>query len=239
MFDMQKPWPFGLTRQNWPRFTAMILLILIALALVDAPVTRMVAHLPQWVNPLFQKATRFGKADWILIPSLVIAIAGWIMARFFLKPALKAKVTTIASLAAFVFIGVAGPGLAANLIKRTTGRARPVHLDQLGPFAFQPTWNDWTFQSFPSGHTTVIFAFASVVAFFFPRAKWWLFAGALVVGISRVMVGAHYPSDVVGGILFGVIGAFMVRNYCLKRAWLFQRTKEGKIIAKPDWGNKT
>ncbi|VAW20276.1 hypothetical protein MNBD_ALPHA12-131 [hydrothermal vent metagenome] len=242
MFDMQKPWPFGLTRETWPRFTALVLLILIGLASLDAPLTRASAILPQWVNPLFQEVTRFGQADWILIPSLAVALIGWLAAKMMRSLAVKTNAKTIASVAIFIFIGVAGPGLAINLVKRMVGRARPVHFDQLGAFAFQPTWNDWTFQSFPSGHTTVIFAFAALVSFFLPRfsgVRWWLFAAAMIVGVSRVLVGAHYPSDVFGGILAGTLGAFVVRNYCLKRGWLFGLTKDGAIIAKLDWAKNS
>ncbi len=238
MFDMQKPWPFGLTRKNWPRFIAVLLLILIALALLDVPLMRAVATLPDWVNPLFQKVTRIGNADWILVPSLLVALFCSIGAKLFLPASIKTNAKTIAAIATFIFIGVAGPGLAANFVKRILGRARPLHFDQLGAFYFQPTWNDWTFQSFPSGHTTVIFAFATLLVFFLPRfsrVRWWLFAGAFVVGASRVLIGVHYSSDVFGGILAGTFGAFVVRNYCLKRGWLFQRTKKGEIIPKLDW----
>lgn len=57
---------------------------------------------------------------------------------------------------------------------------------------------------FPSGHTAVAFAVATVVATVLPkRWRWVPFALAAVVGLARMYVGAHYPLDVVGGALWG------------------------------------
>jgi undecaprenyl-diphosphatase len=57
--------------------------------------------------------------------------------------------------------------------------------------------------SFPSSHAVNNFAGAIILAFFLPRAKWWFFGLAATIAFSRVYVGVHYPCDVIGG---GVIG---------------------------------
>lgn len=235
MLNPQKHWPFGLEQGRLPRFLGLSGLIFAALFLADAPVTEYVARLPDAVRAPFYIITRAGKSDWNLVPALLITIIAFLLGRHFLAGNAARKAITVASVAAFVFAGIAGPGLLANFIKRAVGRARPVQFEEAGIFSFDPLFNDWTFQSFPSGDTTTIFAFALVVMFFWPRATWWALAGAVLVGLSRIMVGVHFPTDVFGGFLTGTLGAYFVRNYCLDRGWLFIRDGNGKIVPKLDW----
>ena len=64
--------------------------------------------------------------------------------------------------------------------------------------------------SFPSGHATVAFACATVLALAVPRLAPPLFALAALVAWSRVYVGVHYPLDVLAGALLGVALGFAV-----------------------------
>ena len=58
--------------------------------------------------------------------------------------------------------------------------------------------------SFPSGHTSVAFLMATIIASFSPFLAVPVYVFALLVGISRIYVGVHYPSDIIGGIFYGV-----------------------------------
>ena len=58
--------------------------------------------------------------------------------------------------------------------------------------------------SFPSGHATVAFACATILALAVPRLRWPLYALAGLIAFSRVYVGVHFPLDVVAGAALGV-----------------------------------
>ena len=65
--------------------------------------------------------------------------------------------------------------------------------------------------SFPSGHATVSFACATVLALAVPRLRYPLYALAALISWSRVYVGVHYPLDVVAGAAIGVALAIALR----------------------------
>ena len=72
--------------------------------------------------------------------------------------------------------------------------------------------------SFPSGHTASSFAAATALAFFYPRAAPLAYGVATAVGVSRVHLGVHFPSDAaVGGVIGIGIGTFS--------AWVFKRRR--------------
>lgn len=102
--------------------------------------------------------------------------------------------------------------LAAKAMKLVVGAPRPfVSLENLNLLVKNPPGSF----SFPSGHATFMFAGAFSVWVF--SKKWSIFflICALVVGISRVIVGLHWPLDILGGMVLAalVVGAtFKVAN---------------------------
>ena len=61
--------------------------------------------------------------------------------------------------------------------------------------------------SFPSGHTMHAVAFSLVLAHYHPRLGWPLWAFTVLVSLSRVVLGLHYPSDVAFGAAIGWLTA--------------------------------
>lgn len=59
--------------------------------------------------------------------------------------------------------------------------------------------------SFPSNHASNMFALATFLSYNYSRAGWLCFPLAALVGYSRIYVGSHYPFDVLGGALWGVL----------------------------------
>lgn len=59
--------------------------------------------------------------------------------------------------------------------------------------------------SFPSGHSAAAFVFASQIAFFYPAVAMVVYGWASLVALSRVILGVHYPLDILSGALLGSI----------------------------------
>lgn len=232
MIDLTKPWPLGLDSRRWPLFCLAVVLGVALLAQIDIWASQSTIAWPDlWRAPFFF-ITDYGLSDWVLIPSLTIFILALVAGRLLKDlPGLAAR--EVATLSGFVFLGVGVPGLMANLIKRLIGRGRPTEYDVSGAFSFQNVVNDWSFQSFPSGHTTTAIALAFVIGFLWPRLFMLFLAIGIVVSFSRVPIGMHYPSDVFGGLVVGMLGAYLVRNIFARRGWLFGTLPDGRIVARP------
>lgn len=102
-------------------------------------------------------------------------------------------------------VGVAGV-LVYKLIKSSTERLRPFMVDEQIQVGTAPLDK----YSFPSGHTLHATAFSIVVIYYLPELVWLVLPFASLVAISRVVLGLHYPTDVLAGALIGVVLAVAV-----------------------------
>lgn len=66
--------------------------------------------------------------------------------------------------------------------------------------------------SFPSGHTAFFFALSLIVFFYNKKAGFLFFAASCLIGISRVLVGVHWPTDILSGIAVGLFSGWLVQR---------------------------
>ncbi|MRI83442.1 MAG: phosphatase PAP2 family protein [Nitratiruptor sp.] len=119
--------------------------------------------------------------------------------------------------ALYVLASVALSGLIVDILKPLIGRARPKLLFNEGFYGFEPLTFKASYWSMPSGHSATAFALGVSLALLFPRYRLLWLALAGLVALSRVILGKHYPSDVLIGSLIGALTAW----------WLYRRIFDG------------
>lgn len=144
-----------------------------------------------WLNPLVEGYTSLGDAGmaWIVLSLVMLC---W-------KPTRKAGVLALAAM-------ILGAVITNVTLKPLVARPRP-WLDVEGLI---PLIHVTDPDSFPSGHTCAAFAVGTIWAKTLPSG--WMRVLAVVMelsmGFSRLYLGVHYPSDVLGGALVGTLCAF-------------------------------
>lgn len=172
-------------------------------------------------TPFFNFISFFGKGG---IPLILIALALIIMPR-------------TRRFGTAMLLGLAIGAIITNCcLKILIARPRP-YVDESS--VFYQFWllvgqNTESDKSFPSGHTTA--AFAAMTALFLvgdKRVSWTAFIFAFLMGVARIYLCVHYPSDVLAGMIVGIIGGALgaVITYKLPAKWYklqFYKRKVGK-----------
>ncbi len=141
-------------------------------------------HLPRWAQLWMLFASRFGGAFLWLCVALLVEWQG--------GP--RRYLALSASLSACFF------GLVLLLgIKPFTRRQRPHPYRR----AWAPARDPDRF-SFPSGHSLAAFAIATPILLLCPGLQWLAVFCAASVAISRILMGVHFPSDVLVGAMLGI-----------------------------------
>jgi membrane-associated phospholipid phosphatase len=112
----------------------------------------------------------------------------------------------------FMIVAMASSGITEVLIKFAVGRDRPRFLFEDGGATFHPFRINTADSSFPSGHTQSICSAMLSLAIIYPPLRPVFLVVAALVSASRVIIGAHYASDVLGGLWLAV-GAVMYWRY--------------------------
>ena len=161
-----------------------------------------------------------------------------------------ARSSTLTDIGIHVSESYAASALVVYTLKGFAGRARPYTVSSESAYDFRfgrgfP--HDEPYSSFPSGHSTGSFAFASSLTV--EAARRWpshkvlvgalAFSGAFLDGVSRVYRDTHWPSDVAAGALVGTISGIVVTRHqhahpdnrldALARRVLFAPTPDGRV----------
>src|SRR5680860_1173770 len=202
-------------------------LVALGVLIIDPFLLERARALSPDARDFFSTITDIGRSNWMLIPTGAAIALAIVLRRNHVGLRNSAGYGLIASTVGFVFVSVGGAGLIANLLKSILGRARPKMFDMVGQFEFQLFAFDPDHASFPSGHATTIFALATVIAILWPRGRVLLYTAAAWIAASRVLIGAHYFTDVVAGAALGTAFPYLVRERFAARRWLFERTTDG------------
>ncbi len=153
-----------------------------------------------------------------LLDTLIIFFADWliwwlvfiVIALFFLK---KISFKSILRIFATAFLA----WLVSKIIKHFYYSPRPFILLEDVKTLFTHGLND----SFPSGHTTFTSALAVATCFYAShKIGFWFFLGAILIGLSRIVVGIHWPFDILGGLILGILVAtiLFIANFKQKKS---------------------
>jgi membrane-associated phospholipid phosphatase len=207
--------------------------IAVAMMVLDAWSIGLVPVLPRWLIASFRWITDFGKSVWFLVPiALVLAVMA-VLASPELPAMSRRVLAAVAVRLGFLFSAIALPGLIFTIVKRLIGRARPLVGGSVDPFLYLPLSWKVEYASFPSGHATDAFAAAAAIGALWPRTRPLMWTYAAIIAVSRVVLTAHFPSDVLAGAIVGVAGVILVRAWFASRRLAFARGDDGHVRAMP------
>jgi undecaprenyl-diphosphatase len=142
-----------------------------------------------WLCALFRAASRLGDGVfWYALMAGLLVVGG------------PAAISAVAHMAAVGALGV----LVYKWLKSRTSRPRPYQVRSAIRRGADPLDNF----SFPSGHTLHAVSFSILAITYFPSAAWLCLPFAALVAASRLVLGLHYPTDVLAGAAIGAAIAF-------------------------------
>lgn len=169
-----------------------------------------------WCSVAFVLGKIFQAKVWLIVSALAVL-------TFFIYKAVTnendfrfAFVKIKNSYAFYLLCSVFMAAATTGLLKVLIGRSRPIIYEALNITFFVPWTFESVFNSMPSGHTAVSFAGLVMLGMLFPRVKWATWTLAIIIGLSRIYIGAHWPSDVILGAFIGMVCADIVKSVLKK-----------------------
>lgn len=213
--------------------TVAVVALLLIMIFVDVPAITAARQLPPWLVAFFQFVTQLGLSGWTLVP---LGLALLLIAAVASPSLTRMSQLVLASLSVrlgFLFLAIAVPGLVVTIVKRLIGRARPFVGGEPDAFLYKLFLWKVEYASFPSGHATNGFATAVAVGALWPKLRPLMWTVAVLIALSRIVLVAHHPSDVVAGAIAGALGALLVRDWMAARGLGFVICADGSVRPLP------
>ena len=177
--------------------------------------------LSEWTNGVFLKEffseiTKLGSSSWYFS----IIIIGFVI--FYINNKLqiiKSKPTNnLSNFFVSSFVYILTVGVITQIIKHLVGRPRPNHTNFEDVFSFKYFTLESNFHSFPSGHSSTIFIVCFILVSALPKLRYFFYFLASVVAFSRVIVGAHFFTDIIAGAILALI-LFKILNKLIENKY--------------------
>jgi membrane-associated phospholipid phosphatase len=199
-------------------FVICAVLVTVSYNYWDIPLAYYCRGVSRSILDIAEAVTITGESKWYFI----LFVPAYIVFRFFRKKNLWSRRTL------FLLISISVSGLINILIKWLTGRHRPISLFNKSLFGFDYFESIYELTSFPSGHAVTAFTLAAAITILFPRLSIPVFAAAVAIGMSRVILTSHYLSDVIAGAGIGILCALAVKYIFDRRN--IELAGKGKVV---------
>lgn len=165
-----------------------------------------------WSHPILDFIFPLIRNKYFWIPLYVLCIS-WIMYNHEVRYVLLI----------FLFLGLsifAADTISSQLIKKEVQRPRPCHSMQMNPQVIERVacGSGYSFtSSHAANHFCIAAFFISIFGVLMDKWKylWWLWA--IAISIAQVYVGLHYPLDIIGGALLGLVVGFSMGRFCFHK----------------------
>ena len=132
-----------------------------------------------------------------------------LLGQFFLSARSRARFAYLARIGAIALSG-------AIFSRFVVAEAIRFFIDRTRPFAelgITPLFGHDPSHAFPSGHAAFFFGLVPAIFALSPKAGWASVIVFSVMGISRVVAGVHWPSDIVAGALIGLLSGYLLLTF--------------------------
>jgi membrane-associated phospholipid phosphatase len=163
-------------------------------------------------------------AGLLLVIALALPLSRWAGARY--------RLLRLGIDVEYLLLAVSVPVAIAEIVKWVVGRGRPFVGGKANAFNFVPFNGTEAHFSFPSAHAVTAFALAYGVAAIWPRTRLVMAFYAVTIAMTRLVLLAHHPSDVVAGAVMGVTGATCVRAWFAAHRLGFVIHPNGEIASR-------